>query len=90
MKTQRCLSPAARRLTTVCLLLQLLALIAPTISKASSVASRLKFGVAAINRARIFKAADAALALEPVAITKCRAKLSEGGPNDSFSNGDYR
>ncbi len=45
--------------------------------------------VAAIDRGRILKAADAALTLEPVTITKFPAKLSEGGPNDFYSNGDY-
>ena len=45
--------------------------------------------VAAIDRERILKAATAALAQEPVTITKFRAKLSEGGPNDFYSNGDY-
>jgi len=45
--------------------------------------------VAAIERARVLKAADLALALEPITITRYRAKLSEGGPNDFYSNGDY-
>jgi hypothetical protein len=45
--------------------------------------------VAAIDRQRILKAADAALSLEPITITSYRAKLSEGGPNDFYSNGDY-
>lgn len=45
--------------------------------------------VAAIDRVRILKAADAALSLEPITITAFRAKLSEGGPNDFYSNGDY-
>ncbi len=45
--------------------------------------------VAAIDRERILKAARAALDLEPITITKFRAKLSEGGPNDFYSNGDY-
>jgi hypothetical protein len=45
--------------------------------------------VAAIDRQRILKAADAALKKEPVTITKFVAKLSEGGPNDFYSNGDY-
>jgi Alginate lyase len=48
-----------------------------------------KLDVAAIDRERILKAADAALALPPITITKYRAKLSEGGPNDYYSNGDY-
>ncbi len=45
--------------------------------------------VAAIDRARILAAADQALALTPITITSDRAKLSEGGPNDFYSNGDY-
>jgi beta-galactosidase len=45
--------------------------------------------VAAIDRKRILKAADAALQLQPIAITQFRAKLSEGGPNDFYSNADY-
>ena len=45
--------------------------------------------VARIDRARILKAADAALKMEPVTITRFHAKLSEGGPNDFYSNGDY-
>jgi hypothetical protein len=45
--------------------------------------------VAQIDHARILKAADAALKMEPVTITRFHAKLSEGGPNDFYSNGDY-
>ena len=45
--------------------------------------------VAAIDRDRILNAADAALKLEPVTITKFHAQLSEGEPNDFYSNGDY-
>lgn len=45
--------------------------------------------VATIDRARILKAANAALSLQPITITKYRAKLSEGGPHDFYSNGDY-
>jgi hypothetical protein len=45
--------------------------------------------VAAIDRERILKAAAAALNLEPITITAFHAKLSEGGPNDFYSNGDY-
>ncbi|HYG21799.1 MAG TPA: alginate lyase family protein [Verrucomicrobiae bacterium] len=42
-----------------------------------------------IDRARIFRAADLALAMAPITITQFRAKLSEGGPHDFYSNGDY-
>ncbi|HZV33555.1 MAG TPA: alginate lyase family protein [Verrucomicrobiae bacterium] len=45
--------------------------------------------VAEIDRARILKAADAALTIAPITITKFRAPLSPGGPNDFYSNGDY-
>ena len=45
--------------------------------------------VAAIDQPRILKAAAAALTLEPITITKFRAPLSAGGPNDFYSNGDY-
>lgn len=49
----------------------------------------IEIDVAALDRARILKAAEAALILEPITITKFRAKLSEGGPQDFYSNGDY-
>ena len=45
--------------------------------------------MAAIDRERILKAARQALSLSPITITQFRAKLSEGGPNDFYSNGDY-
>ena len=45
--------------------------------------------VAVIDRARILQAADAALKREPITITAFRAKLSEGGLQDFYSNGDY-
>ncbi len=48
-----------------------------------------KVNVAAIDRDRILKEADEALAASPVTISSSRAKLSEGGPNDYYSNGDY-
>jgi beta-galactosidase len=47
------------------------------------------FDVAAIDRGRILKAAEAALVRPSISITQHRAKLSEGGPNDFYSNGDY-
>jgi Alginate lyase len=49
----------------------------------------LMLDVAAIDRGRILKAADAALGLEPITITRYRAKLSKGGTNDFYSNADY-
>lgn len=45
--------------------------------------------VAAIDRGRILAAANAALSLGPITITAVGAELSEGGPNDFYSNGDY-
>jgi hypothetical protein len=45
--------------------------------------------VAALDHDRILKAAEAALKIEPITITRFRAPLSEGGPNDFYSNGDY-
>ena len=41
------------------------------------------------DRTRILAAAEAALKQQPLTITSHRAKLSEGGPNDFYSNGDY-
>ena len=45
--------------------------------------------VAPIDRERILNAADAALRIDPITITRFRAPLSEGGPHDFYSNGDY-
>ena len=45
--------------------------------------------VTALDRPRILKAATSALALEPITLTRFTAKLSEGGANDFYSNGDY-
>jgi Alginate lyase len=52
-------------------------------------AASLPLDVAAVDRERILKSANAALSLEPITLTKFHAKLSEGGPNDFYSNGDY-
>jgi hypothetical protein len=59
------------------------------LTKAPSVTAKLALDVGAIDRERILKAAEAALKLEPPAITKHRATLSAGGPNDFYSNADY-
>ena len=56
---------------------------------AEPTAPKLTLDVAAIDRERILRAADAALQHAPVTITAFPAKLSEGGPNDFYSNGDY-
>jgi len=45
--------------------------------------------VGQIDHDRILKAANAALDEAPVTITAFHAKLSDGGPNDFYSNGDY-
>jgi hypothetical protein len=58
-------------------------LVLPTVRSSPAV------NVAEIDRERILKTAEIALALPPVTITSSRAKLSEGGPNDFYSNGDY-
>ena len=52
-------------------------------------ATKLALDVLALDRERILKAAAAALLQPPVTITAFPAKLSEGGPNDFYSNGDY-
>jgi beta-galactosidase len=53
------------------------------------VARKLALDVAAIDRERILKAAGAALSMKPVTVTAFPARLSEGGLNDFYSNGDY-
>jgi len=45
--------------------------------------------VAATDHDRILRAADAALTVAPITITKFHAEHSPGGPNDFYSNGDY-
>ena len=69
--------------TTLSLLSGVALAFGPEISGAATV------DVAAVDRIRILKAADAALKREPITITSFRAKLSEGGPQDFYSNGDY-
>lgn len=49
----------------------------------------LTMDVAVIDHDRILEAADAALKLEPITITKWHSKLSQGGTNDFYSNADY-
>ena len=56
---------------------------------ATRLTPKLTLDVAAIDKDRILKAATAALNQAPVTITAFPAKLSEGGPNDFYSNGDY-
>ncbi len=45
--------------------------------------------IAAIDRQYILRVADAAMRMSPITITTVSAKLSSGGPNDFYSNGDY-
>jgi Alginate lyase len=45
--------------------------------------------LANVDHDRILSEASNALALGPITITKYHAKLSEGGPNDFYSNADY-
>ena len=58
-------------------------------ANAKAPAVKLTLDVAAIDRERILRAAEAALKQTPVSITSFPAKLNEGGPNDFYSNGDY-
>ena len=60
-----------------------------TTSEAKLPSPKLTLDVAAIDRERILRASTAALEQQPVSITTTPAKLSEGGPNDFYSNGDY-
>jgi Alginate lyase len=70
------------------LLLAMMLWVAPAFSADAS-GAKPALDVARIDRARILKAAEAALTLEPITITRFRAPLSQGGPNDFYSNGDY-
>jgi hypothetical protein len=47
------------------------------------------FDVAAFDRARVLKAADAFLLEKPVTLTAASSPRSAGGPHDFFSEGDY-
>ncbi len=62
---------------------------ADSATNAKAPAPKLTLDVAAIDRERIMTAAGAALKQAPVSITSFPAKLSEGGVNDFYSNGDY-
>jgi len=91
MKTQHLLGAATIAVfvsacsLTVAAALKTLAADAPTPPQPA----KLTLDVAAIDKGRILKAATAALEMAPVTITKYTAKLSQGGPNDFYSNGDY-
>ena len=56
---------------------------------AATAVAKTTLNLAEIDRERILTAASNALTLPPVTITKYRAKFSDGGPNDYYSNGDY-
>ncbi len=59
------------------------------VAKSDVPASKLSVDVASIDRERILAAAAVALTQQPISITTFPAKLSQGGPNDFYSNGDY-
>src|SRR6267142_2052121 len=63
--------------------------IALRIKSTAQAAAPVEVDVAQVDRDRILKAANAAMKMEPISITQFRARLSEGGPNDFYSNGDY-
>ena len=73
------------------LLVVLLALASGVVSSVAGtpVSPKVVVDVAAIDRERILKAAEQALSQSPVSLTAFPAKLSEGGANDFYSNGDY-
>ena len=60
---------------------------APAVAAASN--RKQALAVAGFDRHRIFKQADRALGVAPISITQVPARLSEGGPHDFYSNGDY-
>ncbi|MEO8024954.1 MAG: alginate lyase family protein [Bryobacteraceae bacterium] len=53
------------------------------------VASAATFDVAAFDRQRVLKAANAYLREKPITITASRCERSAGGPHDFYSEGDY-
>ena len=67
----------------------LLAVTSAAAETGTVVAPQVTVDVATIDRERILKAAEKALAQAPVSLTAFPAKLSEGGVNDFYSNGDY-
>ena len=60
-----------------------------TAAASEKITARPSLDVAVIDRGRILKVAEAALQQAPVAITAFPARLSQGGPHDFYSNGDY-
>ncbi len=67
----------------------LLLVLLTSLRAAEPPASKPAVDVAATDRQRVLKAAAAALQQNPVTITAYPAKLSQGGPNDFYSNADY-
>ena len=63
--------------------------VSPGIAARTATTAAVTLNVEKIEHARVIKAAQAALQLEPPAIARHRAKLSAGGPNDFYSNADY-
>jgi len=59
------------------------------VSARHSIEPKLTLDVAAIDRERILKAATTSLEQKTVSITTTPARLSDGGANDFYSNGDY-
>jgi Alginate lyase len=76
--------PMKKPSSIICSLLVCLFLFSSAAAKAATT-----FSVADIDRDRILQAASNALTLRPVTITAYRAKYSEGGIHDFYSNGDY-
>ena len=66
-----------------------LLLVATMATLASPSVSTAPINVAQMERTQILEAAAAALQQTPITITKYHAQLSEGGPHDYYSNGDY-
>ncbi len=58
-------------------------------AKTAAPPAKLSLVIASIDRERILKAAETALQQPPISITAFPAKLSLGGSNDFYSNGDY-
>lgn len=48
-----------------------------------------RLNIREIENGRVMKAAKVALEVGPIRLTDFKARLSEGGPNDFYSNGDY-
>lgn len=58
-------------------------------AQATTTSGQPGINVGELDRGRILEAADAALKLAPITITKFCAEQSQGGPNDFSSNADY-